>query len=146
RQAEIPGEGNGCQADDDLVGEIDQHEEEKQGGHAPSPLEGPLLDGHLSITPNSPVGIGLSHIRRDRRWLVKERPPRDNLYKRERNDMTKILKTGRRAVLAGAAGFGAASLVAAGSVRAQNFPTGRVTLVVPFPPGASTDTTMRVIA
>ena len=55
--------------------------------------------------------------------------------------MTRTMKAGRRAVLAGAA-----SLVAAGSVRAQSFPSSRVTLVVPFPPGASTDVTMRVMA
>ena len=60
--------------------------------------------------------------------------------------MTKMGGTSRRAVLAGAAG-----LLASGAARAQNsatsnFPTSRVTLVVPFPPGASTDTTMRVIA
>jgi len=30
--------------------------------------------------------------------------------------------------------------------RAQDFPSGRVTLIVPFPPGASTDVTMRVMA
>ena len=50
-------------------------------------------------------------------------------------------KTGRRAVLAGAA-----CMVAAGAVRAQTFPASRVTLVVPFPPGASTDVTMRIMA
>lgn len=50
-------------------------------------------------------------------------------------------KTGRRAVLTGAA-----SLLATGPARAQTFPVSRVTLVVPFPPGASTDVTMRIMA
>ena len=39
-----------------------------------------------------------------------------------------------------------AALLAAAPARAQSFPSGRVTLVVPFPPGASTDVTMRVMA
>jgi tripartite-type tricarboxylate transporter receptor subunit TctC len=37
-------------------------------------------------------------------------------------------------------------LAAPAAVRAQSFPASRVTLVVPFPPGASTDVTMRVMA
>jgi tripartite-type tricarboxylate transporter receptor subunit TctC len=49
---------------------------------------------------------------------------------------------GRRSALAG---FGMA-LGAPAIVRAQAFPSGRVTLVIPFPPGASTDVTMRVMA
>ena len=50
---------------------------------------------------------------------------------------------GRRSALAGLA----TAALAPQGVRAQtNFPTGRVTLVVPFPPGASTDVTMRVMA
>ena len=43
------------------------------------------------------------------------------------------------------AGLGMA-LVVPDIVRADAFPSGRVTLVVPFPPGASTDVTMRVMA
>ena len=52
------------------------------------------------------------------------------------------MNIGRRAAVAGLA------VAAMGSpgARAQAFPTGRVTLVVPFPPGASTDVTMRVMA
>jgi tripartite-type tricarboxylate transporter receptor subunit TctC len=49
---------------------------------------------------------------------------------------------GRRAALAGMG----AVLAAPSVVRAQAFPASRVTLVVPFPPGASTDVTMRVMA
>ncbi len=51
-------------------------------------------------------------------------------------------KLGRRAALAG---LGTATM-APMDARAQAFPAGRVTLVVPFPPGASTDVTMRVMA
>ncbi len=38
----------GGQADDDLVGEVDQHEEEDEGGDAPGALEGPILNCHLA--------------------------------------------------------------------------------------------------
>lgn len=55
--------------------------------------------------------------------------------------MTRMLKMGRRGALAGMA-----SGLLAASARAQTFPPSRVTLVVPFPPGASTDVTMRVMA
>jgi len=48
---------------------------------------------------------------------------------------------GRRGALAG---LGALAAPAIG--RADTFPSNRVTLVVPFPPGASTDVTMRVMA
>src|SRR5471030_3316786 len=54
--------------------------------------------------------------------------------------MTKCI--GRRAALAGLACFG----VAQRAVAKDAFPSQRVTLVVPFPPGASTDVTMRVMA
>jgi tripartite-type tricarboxylate transporter receptor subunit TctC len=43
------------------------------------------------------------------------------------------------------AGLGMA-LASPGIVRADTFPSSRVTLVVPFRPGASTDVTMRVMA
>src|SRR5438045_9048091 len=33
-----------------------------------------------------------------------------------------------------------------GSAAAQGFPTKQVTLIVPFPPGGSTDTTARIVA
>jgi tripartite-type tricarboxylate transporter receptor subunit TctC len=51
-------------------------------------------------------------------------------------------RIGRRAALAGMG----AVLAAPAVVRAQAFPASRVSLVVPFPPGASTDVTMRVMA
>ena len=51
-------------------------------------------------------------------------------------------RIGRRSALAG---LGMA-LASPGIVRADTFPSSRVTLVVPFPPGASTDVTMRVMA
>jgi len=54
--------------------------------------------------------------------------------------MTKCI--GRRAALAGLVGAG----VAQRAVAKDAFPSQRVTLVVPFPPGASTDVTMRVMA
>lgn len=49
---------------------------------------------------------------------------------------------GRRGALAGVS----AVLAAPAAVRAQAFPASRVTLVIPFPPGASTDVTMRMMA
>ena len=55
--------------------------------------------------------------------------------------MTIAIGMKRRALLAGGA-----SLLVGAQARAQSFPSGRVTLVVPFPPGASTDVTMRVMA
>jgi tripartite-type tricarboxylate transporter receptor subunit TctC len=54
--------------------------------------------------------------------------------------MTK--RIGRRAALAGLAGVG----MARRTMAKDAFPSQRVTLVVPFPPGASTDVTMRVMA
>lgn len=42
--------------------------------------------------------------------------------------------------------LGAAAFAAPAIVRAQKFPTGRVTIVVPFPAGAATDITARVYA
>jgi tripartite-type tricarboxylate transporter receptor subunit TctC len=52
-------------------------------------------------------------------------------------------RIGRRTALAG---FATAAMTSHG-VRAQTtFPTGRVTLVVPFPPGASTDISTRILA
>jgi len=44
------------------------------------------------------------------------------------------------------AAFGAAALVAPTVARAQKFPSGRVTVVVPFPAGAATDISARVYA
>jgi len=41
---------------------------------------------------------------------------------------------------------GAAALIAPAAVRAQNFPAGRVSIIVPFPAGAATDITGRVVA
>jgi len=41
---------------------------------------------------------------------------------------------------------GTAALVAPAIARAQKFPSGRVTMVVPFPPGAATDISARVYA
>jgi tripartite-type tricarboxylate transporter receptor subunit TctC len=51
-------------------------------------------------------------------------------------------RIGRRGALAG---LGMA-FVSPGIVRADTFPSDRVTLVVPFPPGSSTDATVRVMA
>src|ERR1700743_3859628 len=51
-------------------------------------------------------------------------------------------KIGRRAVFAGTS----AAILSAGATRADQFPTGPVTLIVPFPPGASTDVTFRIVA
>lgn len=45
-----------------------------------------------------------------------------------------------------ATGVAAASLAAPALGRAQAFPTGPVTFIVPFPPGASTDVTFRLVA
>ena len=133
----------GGEADDDLVGEVDQHEEEEQGGHAPCALEGTVLHGHVGVTPNSPVRTELSHIRRE---LPMARQGTDGAAilaatKGSETNDTAYQGGSQRAVPR----LGAA-LAAAGSVRAQSFPSGRVTLVVPFPPGASTDITMRVMA
>jgi tripartite-type tricarboxylate transporter receptor subunit TctC len=50
-------------------------------------------------------------------------------------------KLGRRPLLAALAALGAPSVV-----RAQAFPTSRVSFVVPFPPGASTDISTRIVA
>jgi len=49
---------------------------------------------------------------------------------------------GRRLLVAG----GAAALAAPTVVRAQKFPAGRVTMVVPFPAGAATDISARIYA
>jgi tripartite-type tricarboxylate transporter receptor subunit TctC len=43
-------------------------------------------------------------------------------------------------------GLGAAAVAAPGIARAQKFPSGRVTMVVPFPAGAATDISARVYA
>ena len=43
-------------------------------------------------------------------------------------------------------GLGAAAFAAPGIARAQKFPSGRVTMVVPFPAGAATDISARVYA
>jgi tripartite-type tricarboxylate transporter receptor subunit TctC len=51
---------------------------------------------------------------------------------------------GRRAALAGLTTL--AANTSASLAKADGFPAQRVTLVVPFPPGASTDVTMRVMA
>ncbi len=62
--------------------------------------------------------------------------------------MTLHIGTSRRGMLAGltAIAANAPSLGHAQVSAAANFPGGRVTLVVPFPPDASTDVTMRVMA
>ena len=39
----------GGQAHHHLVGEVDQHEQEEQGGHAPGAFEGALMVGHVSV-------------------------------------------------------------------------------------------------
>ena len=39
----------GGQADHDLVGEVDQHEQEDEGGHAPGPLEGAVVLRHAAF-------------------------------------------------------------------------------------------------
>jgi tripartite-type tricarboxylate transporter receptor subunit TctC len=59
--------------------------------------------------------------------------------------MTLVSRMKRRALLAGS---GAALMAgqAGAQTGAQGFPSGRVSLVVPFPPGASTDVTMRIMA
>src|SRR5258708_31604656 len=49
----------------------------------------------------------------------------------------------RRIVLAGAAGW---TIVGAGSVRAQTWPSQQVKIVVPYIPGGATDTAGRVVA
>jgi tripartite-type tricarboxylate transporter receptor subunit TctC len=59
--------------------------------------------------------------------------------------MTGATKLGRRALLMALAATLAASGVA-GAAEAQAFPSGRVTFVVPFPPGASTDISTRIVA
>jgi tripartite-type tricarboxylate transporter receptor subunit TctC len=55
--------------------------------------------------------------------------------------MTKTI--GRRAALAGVTGV---ALARPSFAKTDGFPSQRVTFVVPFPPGASTDVTMRVMA
>lgn len=55
--------------------------------------------------------------------------------------MSRSTRLGRRPLLAGLAALGMP--VAA---HAQAFPTGRVSFVVPFPPGASTDISTRIVA
>ncbi|TAJ24725.1 MAG: tripartite tricarboxylate transporter substrate binding protein [Reyranella sp.] len=52
----------------------------------------------------------------------------------------------RRRLLAAGAAMGAATLAAPAPARADKFPAGRVTIVVPFPAGAATDITARVYA
>ena len=55
--------------------------------------------------------------------------------------MSGSTKFGRRPLLAALAAAGVP-----GTARAQAFPSGRVTFVVPFPPGASTDISTRIVA
>src|SRR5258708_6401865 len=55
-------------------------------------------------------------------------------------------RMGRRPLLSGPAALAGAPGARPARAQAARFPTGRVTLVVPFPPGASTDVTMRVMA
>src|SRR5580698_11655224 len=58
-----------------------------------------------------------------------------------------IKRIGRRGALAGMAGLGAGvGMTPWAAAQADTFPSQRVTFVVPFPPGASTDVTMRVMA
>lgn len=49
----------------------------------------------------------------------------------------------RRAVLAGSAGW---TIVAAGAVRAQSWPSQQIKIVVPYPAGGATDTAGRIVA
>jgi tripartite-type tricarboxylate transporter receptor subunit TctC len=53
------------------------------------------------------------------------------------------MKMSRRPLLSSLAALAGAAGTAQAWAQAASFPTGRVTLVVPFPPGASTDVTMR---
>ena len=57
-------------------------------------------------------------------------------------------RVNRRRLLAraGAAAVAGMSGAFVGRARAQQFPSGPVTLIVPFPPGASTDVTFRLVA
>ena len=56
------------------------------------------------------------------------------------------MRMSRRPLLSGLAALAGAAGATQAWAQAASFPTGRVTLVVPFPPGASTDVTMRVMA
>jgi tripartite-type tricarboxylate transporter receptor subunit TctC len=58
-----------------------------------------------------------------------------------RKDMKGSIKLGRRPLLTVLAALGMPA-----SARAQAFPAGRVSFVVPFPPGASTDISTRIVA
>ena len=55
-------------------------------------------------------------------------------------------RVNRRRLLAGAGAVAGMSGAFVGRARAQQFPSGPVTLIVPFPPGASTDVTFRLVA
>jgi tripartite-type tricarboxylate transporter receptor subunit TctC len=59
----------------------------------------------------------------------------------ERDAMSWAKKLGRRPLLMALAASGVA-----GRAEAEAFPSGRVTFVVPFPPGASTDISTRIVA